>query len=245
MQAQRNARQRSLPPAPPGRSGGSSGSTRRGSGSKSLLRGRGRIKASTATAAAAETHTEAKQSGLQLARELHAGVPDEELLEEADNTASEPTTARRSAADDEAHERLLFEQRRYDELVEETHRAVAQLGGPALKADQYDCIGSSLQEAKRFTDWWRESAPEYRTVQTCPLQERLIHERLHAWYDACLVRFPEIETMYIAERNVMERQRLEASLAAECPRVLCGRTEVGYTPKPGSHTRQRASTASI
>ena len=201
-------------------------------------------------------------SSLQLARELHAGVPDEELPEEANDTerktkrrrtrapvmqkpttleqqssaglrlqhsdlnkapcetqASGPATKRRSASGDEAHERLLFERRRYDELVEETHCAVAQLGGPALKADQYDCIGSSLQEAKRFTDWWRESAPEYRTVQTRPLDERLIHERLQAWYDACLVQFPEIETMYIAERNVMERQRLEAQgVEFGCPR---------------------------
>ena len=96
---------------------------------------------------------------------------------------------------------------------------VAQHNGPALGIDQDDCVSSSLQEAKRFTDWWRRCAPEYHTMQTRPLDERLIHERLNAWCDACMGQFPEIETIYWAERNVMERQQIEALGVefANCP----------------------------
>ena len=192
-------------------------------------------------------------SSLQLARELHAGVPDEELPEEANDTerktkrrrtrapvmqkpatveqesavglglehseptkvscktqAPEPATKRRSAADDEARDMFRFDWRRYDELFEKTHRVVAQHNGPALKIDKDGCVSSSLQEAKRFMDWWIRAAPDHKTVQTRPMDERVIHERLNVWYEACMDSFPEIEAMYIAERNVMEHQRLEA-----------------------------------
>jgi hypothetical protein len=214
-------------------------------------------KDSIAKAAVAGLH-----NNLQLAKELHAGVPDVELPEEADDTecktkrrrihapvtqkpatveqesavglglehsepnkvscrtqAPEPATNRRSTADHEARDMFRFDWRRYDELFEETHRVVAQHNGPALKIDKDGCVSSSLQEAKRFTDWWIQLAPDYKTITTRPLDERLIHERLNAWSDACMDRFPEIETIYIAERNVMERQGLEAQgVEFSCPR---------------------------
>ena len=129
------------------------------------------------------------------------------------------TPKRRAAAQEAYDKHARLERQRYDELFEETHRVVAQHNGPALGIDQDGCVSSSLQEAKRFTDWWRRCAPEYHTMRTRPLDERLIHERLNAWCDACMGEFPEIEAMYWAERNVMERQQIEALGVefANCP----------------------------
>ena len=106
---------------------------------------------------------------------------------------------------DAALERRRFEDKRYDELFEETHRAVARLKGPALEVDKGDSVSSDLEAAKRFADWWRANAPTYEVVESMSLDSRLVDRRLEAWFDACLDRFPSIEKMYLAEENVQQR----------------------------------------
>ena len=130
-------------------------------------------------------------------------------------------------------ERRRFENKRYDELFEETRREVAQRKGPALEVDECDRVSSDLLAAEQFTDWWRASAPTYEEVESMSLDSRLVHRRLKAWFDACLNMFPSIDTMYIAEENVEQRQQLEAEGVKFSTAAAVEATDGGKGPDRG------------